>query len=284
MVSFARVLSARRIEAVVDYIRAELMGNAEKSARDLRYHTEANGWPHHDRYRPAYAFVQGMLPSDSPWESLSTEQRVGKRVFLSACLTCHDGHIRGENPMIWEPHAVSFPRSVDSCLDCHVSRPAELLPPSRAGILTPTPALVADSPYPIHGDARLLTASGAAAEKGQGVFLAHCAFCHAADGSSRNWIGSFLLPRPRDLSGRLPLYAEGTARLRAVIRDGIPGTSMPGWRSVLTGSQIENLIAYLTRTPDSETGLSWQPGRPHETSPPQWIRTSRVNSGRIKNP
>ena len=36
-------------------------------------------------------------------------------------------------------------------------------------------------------------------------------------------------------------------RLRTVIRDGLTGTSMPAWKSVLSEQQIEDIIAYVAR-------------------------------------
>jgi cytochrome c oxidase cbb3-type subunit 3 len=35
--------------------------------------------------------------------------------------------------------------------------------------------------------------------------------------------------------------------LRTVIREGLPGTSMPAWKSVLSEQQVEDIIAYVAR-------------------------------------
>lgn len=248
MMPFSRVLSAQRIEAVVDYVRAELLGTA---ARELRYHTAGNGWRDHDRYRAAFPFAQGTLSVDIPWESLSPAQRQGKRLFFSACITCHDGRASRDDALAWEPRAVSYPRSIDTCLDCHASRPAELLPPSQAAehVLRRTLAVegAPESPYLLHGKTGSRANLNAAEARGRGIFLANCAFCHAADGSGRNWIGSFLEPRPRALQTWAPRHVADPARLRQVIRHGIAGTAMPAWHAVLTDSQIEDTIAYLRR-------------------------------------
>jgi len=32
-----------------------------------------------------------------------------------------------------------------------------------------------------------------------------------------------------------------------VIRDGLPGTSMPAWKSVLSDQQVQDVIAYVGR-------------------------------------
>jgi len=277
MMPFSRVLSAQRIEAVVDYVRAELLGTA---ARALRYHTASNGWRDHDRYFTAFAFAQGTLSVDSPWDSLTPAQREGKRLFLSACITCHDGRPSGYDPVVWEPRAVSFPRSVDTCLDCHASRPAELLPPSRAVVHVPDQKFsrgsTPESPYTVHARFDRRTNLNAAEERGRRNFLASCAYCHAADGSGRNWIGSFIEPRPRDLQQWMSRNVVDPSRLRRVIRYGIPGTSMPGWRSVLTDRQIEDTVAFLRRsfgTAAHRPSFATTPGNP-AGSPVQWIRSA----------
>jgi cytochrome c oxidase cbb3-type subunit 3 len=53
-------------------------------------------------------------------------------------------------------------------------------------------------------------------------------------------------PKARDLS----LYSAQTmpaARLQQTIRDGLEGTSMPGWKHVLTPAEIDALGAYVMR-------------------------------------
>ena len=82
--------------------------------------------------------------------------------------------------------------------------------------------------------------------RGRALYLQNCAFCHAPDGSGRNWIGSFLEPHPANLSGpRVTAMSE--RQLRSIIREGLPGTSMPAWKQILGQRQINDLIVYLKR-------------------------------------
>jgi cytochrome c oxidase cbb3-type subunit 3 len=37
------------------------------------------------------------------------------------------------------------------------------------------------------------------------------------------------------------------ARLLAAIREGLPGTSMPAWKSILSRAEIEAIAAYVDR-------------------------------------
>ena len=74
-----------------------------------------------------------------------------------------------------------------------------------------------------------------------------CAACHAADGTGKNWIGTFLQPHPRDLTDSDFMTGMSVERLSHVIRDGLPGTSMPAWKSVLTDTQIDAVVRYIHR-------------------------------------
>ena len=86
----------------------------------------------------------------------------------------------------------------------------------------------------------------AAEQRGERLYQDNCAFCHAADGTARNWIGSFLEPRPRDLTGEV-ISTMDTGRLKTVIMEGIEGTSMPAWKYVLDKDEIADIIDYIRR-------------------------------------
>jgi cytochrome c oxidase cbb3-type subunit 3 len=59
-------------------------------APNTRYHTRANGWPEHERYAAAFPFATGAIPLDRPDASLTAAERAGKRLFMGACISCHD--------------------------------------------------------------------------------------------------------------------------------------------------------------------------------------------------
>ena len=70
---------------------------------------------------------------------------------------------------------------------------------------------------------------------------------HAADGSGQNWIGSFLEPHPRNLTDPQAMAGMTDKRLREVIENGLPGTTMSAWKSVLGAGDIDAIIAYISR-------------------------------------
>lgn len=87
MASFSGTLSPREMELVARFIVAEFV---RARAPNTRYHTAANGWPEHERYAPAFPFATGAIALDRADASLSAEERAGKALFMSACISCHD--------------------------------------------------------------------------------------------------------------------------------------------------------------------------------------------------
>ncbi|RRJ85271.1 cytochrome c [Aestuariirhabdus litorea] len=227
MVSFTHYLDARQIELVVDFIRREFV---EAKRVNTRYHTEANGWPEHDRYELAFPFAEGTLALDMPPEQMSDPERAGYRLFMNSCVSCHDRARVVDEGVIWRPRSISYPRNNFSFTQ----------PPAPD-------ALTSASVYAQHDRmAPLLNPTPKEAE-GERLFQQNCAFCHAADGSGKNWIGAFLESAPRDLTDPDFINALGPERLAQVIASGVEGTSMPAWRSVLTGEQIDAIVHYIYR-------------------------------------
>lgn len=227
MKGFESLLTATEIDAVVGFVRQEFMVD---KASNTRYHTPENGWPDHQRYSAAFAFATGTVTIDTPTEKLTPELRAGRRLFMSTCVSCHDRASVSEPGQAWESHALSYPRN-------------GFVPGDSQAVDTISGA----SPYHLHDKTPQLIDLSAQELRGQTVFQDNCAFCHAADGTGRNWIGSFLQPHPRDLTEPTFMSTMTHERLAGVIREGLPGTSMPAWKSVLSQSQIQAVIAYISK-------------------------------------
>ena len=237
MKSFANTLSKDEIELVVDFVRTEFM---ERKAENTRYHTVENGWPdHEEKYGLAFPFARGDIPIDTPWESLTPEQQRGKRLFMQSCISCHDRARVLDEGVIWDPRPVSYPRN-------NYSHRAD----GRADAVTGA------TPYAIHDMTLEIDDLTEVEKKGETLWLANCAFCHAADGTGKNWIGSFLEPHPRNLSDADFMADMDRERLREAIREGLPGTTMPAWKSVLKDEQIEAIMAYISRAFHPVAGIA----------------------------
>lgn len=90
------------------------------------------------------------------------------------------------------------------------------------------------------------------APQGKVVYDKWCAGCHGTTGAGDGPAASWMLPRPRDFtkgvyqirttaSGELPADSD----IRHVIDEGMPGTSMPDWKTRLTDTERDDLVAYL---------------------------------------
>lgn len=227
MQSFAVLLSPKDIAAVVDFVRHNFM--AGKFGGNSRYHTAANGWPNHERYAAAFPFALGQIPLDTPWNELTPRQQEGKRLFMSACITCHIGARRGDSGIMLDPRAVSYPRGG--------YHPDQTTPDAVSGA----------TPYARHDIAPTFPDLSPQQRMGERLFQKNCAFCHAADGTAGNWIGRFLDPHPRDLTDSRAMAGMTRTQLKEIIRNGVKNTTMSAWKTVLSDEQIDAVIAYIDR-------------------------------------
>ena len=245
MQSFANTLNAEDIGLVVDFVRQEFM---RSKAKNTAYHTLENGWPNHQQYAPAFPFALGELAIDQPVDQLTAEQLLGRRIFMQSCVTCHDRGRVEEEGVIWDPRPVSYPRNQYS----HRETPA----PASVTETKTTPDTVSEaSPYARHEKKPVLINPTTQEKEGEALFQKNCAFCHAPDGTGKNWIGSFLEPHPRNLTDPDNMREMSVERLRGVIREGLPGTTMSAWKSVLSESQIDSVAAYINKAFHSLKGI-----------------------------
>jgi len=229
MLGFVNTISREDIALVVDFVRREFMQNKD---RNTAYHTVENGWPNHQQYALAFPFALEEIALDTPSEQLSSQQQIGRRIFMQSCVTCHDRARVNDEGVIWDPRPVSYPRNQYS------HRQTEATPPD---------SISSASPYARHEQAPVLVNLTAQEKEGEALFQENCAFCHAPDGTGKNWIGSFLEPHPRDLTDPVNMQTMTAERLRQVIRDGLPDTTMSAWKGVLDAGQIDAVIAYINR-------------------------------------
>ncbi len=220
MAAFKDILTASEIELVVDFIRQAFMSDEKLNTR---YHTAGNGWPNHEQYAIAFPFASGEIALDTPASELTEEQLAGRKLFMESCITCHDRAKVESEGVPWDARPVSYPRTSYSHRNME-------------------DAVSSATPYSQHDIAPVFAGLTAAQSEGEVIFQENCAFCHAADGTGKNWIGSFMEPHARDLTGMTGLEDE---RLKNVILDGLPNTSMPAWRHVLSDNQIDALVAYI---------------------------------------
>ncbi|MDP6350854.1 MAG: ethylbenzene dehydrogenase-related protein [Alphaproteobacteria bacterium] len=91
------------------------------------------------------------------------------------------------------------------------------------------------------------------ADRGEGIHAQRCEVCHGEEGDGAGAGAERLNPPPRDFTmAQYKIKTTGFEDilpddddLFRVIRDGMPGTSMPGWSDMLSDQDMWDLIAYL---------------------------------------
>ncbi len=91
------------------------------------------------------------------------------------------------------------------------------------------------------------------AEKGEGIYVKRCLQCHGEEGDGLGPAAERLNPPPRDFT--LGLYKIKSSAFDAdlpndqdlfrMVRDGMPGTAMPGWSDLLSEQEMWDVIAYI---------------------------------------
>ncbi|MFT7592744.1 MAG: DMSO reductase family type II enzyme heme b subunit [Paracoccaceae bacterium] len=95
-------------------------------------------------------------------------------------------------------------------------------------------------------------AEGAALDEGavDAIYTKRCSQCHGDDGDGLGIAAERMYPAPRDFTLGLFKYKTTDsdsefptdADLRETIREGLPGTAMPGWKTILSDAEIDALI------------------------------------------
>jgi len=88
--------------------------------------------------------------------------------------------------------------------------------------------------------------------KGETLYKFRCEVCHGETGAGDGVATDLMYPKPRDFTLALFKYktSPGTELPRDedifnAIKHGLPGTAMPGWRTLLTDEQIDSLIPVI---------------------------------------
>lgn len=220
MKSFSAQLSDDDIEIVADFVAEEFV---RCRAENTRYHTAENGWPDHEaRYGEAFPFVLGEIPPTVEATELTPSLERGRRLYKEGCISCH------------EPAAAQI-------ANASITRTA-----SQNGRDGEHDQLEYGAPSE-HDEPPAIADLSTAERRGEALYQRDCAYCHAADGTGRNWIGNFLRPHPTDFTDPETAKVMTEDRLRQSTLEGVKNTSMPAFRSVLTADDIDAVVAYIRR-------------------------------------
>lgn len=115
--------------------------------------------------------------------------------------------------------------------------------------------------------ARRLAEEAAAVARGEVVYRRACEACHGAGGEGNGPAAGALDPRPRNFTGGVFKFRStpsGTLPtdddLFKTISEGIPRTTMPAWKKLLTERERRDVIAFIKTFSDNFE--KWGPGEP----------------------
>jgi len=94
--------------------------------------------------------------------------------------------------------------------------------------------------------------SAGGVEAGKKVYTKRCIFCHGDQGGGDGIAGTRFNPKPRDFTmglykyrttpnGELPTDDD----LLKVVTEGLPGTGMPSWKSILSDAERRDVVSYI---------------------------------------
>ena len=90
------------------------------------------------------------------------------------------------------------------------------------------------------------------------IYAKRCSHCHGEEGDGAGPAANFVYPKPRDFTIGTFKYKITHADdeypsdddLRKTIEEGLPGTSMPGWKAILSRAEIDALILKIKKFGD----------------------------------
>jgi len=81
---------------------------------------------------------------------------------------------------------------------------------------------------------------------GRDLYLSRCVSCHGERGRGDGPLAKGLSgPKPRDFSGEAWRHGDQPEQAIDVVARGVPNTSMPGWSSSYSPSEIRGVTAYV---------------------------------------
>lgn len=105
------------------------------------------------------------------------------------------------------------------------------------------------------------------AENGKKIFEKRCWWCHGKKGEADGPAAKFLIPPPRDFTMGLFKFKTSPAKVEIardedmynMITDGMPGTGMPSWKTLLSDQDRWDVVAYIKTLTDLFKGQSNPP-------------------------
>ncbi len=106
------------------------------------------------------------------------------------------------------------------------------------------------------------TANARSTTSGADVYARECLGCHGPKGDGDGSAATYLYVRPRNYTQGKFEFGGSIADIEQRVRDGMPGTAMPSFASVLTKDEIAAVAAYIRHFVPGKTPAAFVPPSP----------------------
>lgn len=200
---------------------------------------------------PATALLLCAAPS-----SALTKSFEGRKLYMQYCLVCHGENGKGNGPLATKlkksPANLTASTQMEKETDLELFRSIESGKTHEAvldgmpswGTVLPVPSIQALVSYVrfLHRSKHPLLADP---EAGRVVYANYCASCHGVDGKGNGVMTKILPIKPADHTNATKMDKLSNDALLKVVRDGGSDSLMPGWKNVLSESEIKAVISYI---------------------------------------
>jgi len=182
----------------------------------------------------------------------ATNQERGREVFQHNCSGCHGANADGNG--IGRPGLLPAPADLhkDHYSDAHLATIlwdgvyGSSMPPWR-GLDKTDLAAVTAYVHSLEAQVTPISMSSQELDKASKLYAANCVSCHGDHGHGDGAAAGALKPSPVNFHVRQP----SAERAWTVIEQGIPGSSMPAWKSRLSDDERRLLVKYVQSMYDS---------------------------------
>ncbi len=172
--------------------------------------------------------------------------RRGAAVFMENCAGCHGDDGRGDGvvsqALLPKPTDLTAAQFSDEFLRQTLWSGVRGAPmPSWRKLPLQDLSAVAAYMQSLHSGADSSTVAPQSLALGSTLFVKNCVPCHGPTGDGKGAVAATLAPPPSNFKMIQPDFEY----IRRVLRDGIPGTSMPMWKDQLSDSDSAALAGYV---------------------------------------
>jgi len=177
----------------------------------------------------------------------------GEVVYRAQCIQCHGTEGRGDGPKarhLVGPPAADLTRLGDvSPVDMYRKIAIGV---SGTGMPEYAEAVASEDRWAVIEYVLTLGAGPGQVREGEGVYAAHCAACHGARGRGDGALAATLSVAPPALADLAIQARFSDQELAQLVREGRPGTPMPGFARELDSTALRDLVAFLRVLPTAE--------------------------------